>query len=156
MLPSARARARPSLPDGSRRTHTRAAPGASHLVAATGGRRLPRDDQAEGAVAAALHHGHHDVRGGHALSWPGAAHLPRRRAGLRRRGGDQPLPRPRHRRLDDPHRPPAGAVRACIARRGVRLWRRARHRVLTLLALTVNVLAAALALSGLLGYVLVY
>ena len=84
-------------------------------------------------------------------------HLPRRRPLGRRRRRDQPRHRPRHRPHDGPHRRPAGRQRPDLARA-----RRSPSASLlgcasfALLALTVNPLAAALSLSGLLGYVFVY
>ena len=120
--------------------------------------RLRRDDQAEGPVAAALHDGHDDVRGGRPVARPRGPHLPRRRAVGRRRGRDQPRARPRHRPHDEAHgRPPGGRRAACRRRAGDRLRRRCSACAsFALLALTVNPLAAVLAMSGLLGYVLVY
>ena len=119
--------------------------------------RLLRDDQAEGAVAAALHHGHDDVRGRRPVARARGAHLPRRRAVGRRRGRDQPRARPRHRPRDAAHRGPAGGARAGLARRrrscsGSRsaaprscCWRPPS-----------TCSPPRSALSGLLGYVLVY
>ena len=65
----------------------------------------------------------------------------------------RPRPRPR----DEAHRRPAGGVGPGLAARGARLRDRARAAAsFVLLAGTVNLLAAALSLSGLLGYVFVY
>ena len=87
-----------------------------------------------------------------------APHLPRRRALGRRRRRDQPRARPRHRPHDDSARPtgrwPSGRVSP--ARRRSPSASRSACASFALLALTVNLLAAALALSGLLGYVFVY
>ena len=135
------------------RRHAARGPGAP-LVS-----RLLRDDQAEGAVAAALHHGHDDVRGGRPLARARGAHLPGRRAVGRRRRGDQPRARPRHRPHDDSAPPtarwPPGRVSPARRRSPsaslLGLRRRSRCS-----RSTVNPLAAVLALSGLLGYVFVY
>ena len=83
--------------------------------------------------------------------------LPGRRAVGRRRRGDQPLLRPRHRPADDAHRRPPGRLRP----RRARAQRSPTACVLcvasfVLLTLTVNLPAAVLALCGFLGYVFVY
>ena len=128
--------------------------GTAGRLAAPGRRRLPRADQAEGPVAAAVHHGHDDVRGrrpsvgrvlltclGGALSAGGAGAINH--------------PGPRHRRLDDPHGAAPGSVGRVSPRRAC-ASASARDRVVRPAGAHRDVLAAALALSGLLGYVLVY
>ncbi len=79
-----------------------------------------------------------------------------RRALRRRRRRHQPRARPRHRPADDAHRRPAGGQRPGEPALGDRVRGAAGLRSFALLALTVNEVAAVLAMSGLLGYVLVY
>ncbi len=104
-----------------------------------------------------LHHGDDDVRGRRPLDRPRLPHLPRRRPLGRRRRRDQPRDRPRHR----PHRwraPPTARWPAAASRprAAIAFGALLGCASFTLLALTVNPLAAALSLSGLFGYVFVY
>ncbi len=81
--------------------------------------RLRRADEAEGAVAAAPDDDHDDVHRGRSLARARRAHVPRRLPLRGRRGRDQPLPRPRHRRADAQHREPTdpGGADRPVARR---------------------------------------
>ncbi|CAA9493955.1 MAG: Heme O synthase, protoheme IX farnesyltransferase COX10-CtaB, partial [uncultured Solirubrobacteraceae bacterium] len=96
---------------------------------APGGARLRRAHQAEGAVAAAADHGHHDVHRGRPVGEPRADRADRRLpvGGRRRRG--QPLVRPRHRPADAAHGRPARAQRPGRPRLGADLRARPRRDV---------------------------
>ena len=87
---------------------------------------------------------------------PGAPDLPRRLplGGRGRRG--QPLLGSRHRRADDAHRQPARTRGARLAAGGAPYGLLLRALSFVELSLTVNVLAASLALCGFVGYVGVY
>ncbi|CAA9508853.1 MAG: Heme O synthase, protoheme IX farnesyltransferase COX10-CtaB, partial [uncultured Solirubrobacterales bacterium] len=93
------------------------------------GRRPAHPDQAKGPVAPALHHRHDDARGRGALARSRARHLPGRSAVGRRRGRDQPLPRPRPRRDHEPHERPARALGSHPRPGGPGLRGHARGRV---------------------------
>ena len=81
----------------------------------------------------------------------------RRLPGRRRRRGDQPLPRPRARRPHGAHpRRARSSPGGSSPRTGSSSGSCSASLATVQLAITVNVLAAALALAGLLGYVFVY
>ena len=93
---------------------------------------------------------------GRPLDRPRLPHLPRGRPLGRRRRRDQPRDRPRHRPHHGTHGQPPGGRRPHLARRAIAFGALLGLCSFALLALTVNPLAAALSLSGLLGYVFVY
>ena len=113
--------------------------------------------QADGPVAAAAHDGDDDARRRRPVAGPDPAHLPRRLPVGGRRGRGQPRARPRHRRAHGAHGQPPGGRRARSRRSAALVFGIALGALAVVeLSLAVNPLAAALSLSGFLGYTLVY
>ena len=111
-------------------------------------RGLRGADQAQGPVAASADDDHDDVRRRDALAPARCAHLPRRIPLSRRRGRDQPLLGPRHRRADGADRGPAGARRSRLAGRRAQLRDRARLASVLLFGYAINWLAAGLSFAA--------
>ena len=119
--------------------------------------RLRGDDEAEGAVAAALHHDHDDVRGRRPVARPGGAHLPGRRAvGGRRRVRSTTRSTATSTRVMKRTAEPPGRVGPRLAARALVFGILLGCASFALLAAGGQPAAAVLAMSGLLGYVLVY
>ena len=122
------------------------------------GQRPDRAHQAADHVASAAHRARRDVprEPRHSVVRPARRDAHRRRGGIRRRVGAQPLLRPRHRRPHATDEAPPAARGASPRRVGIGMGVALNIVAFAVLALFANIVAALLAIFGTLFYIFVY